>query len=84
MQSNLTRRDFLSAAGGLAITGVAAPYVMAAGKAKEKKERKPARQPAHPPAVKGDWKIAAIGVGGRGSGIGHSAAGFGSWLPAAT
>jgi myo-inositol 2-dehydrogenase/D-chiro-inositol 1-dehydrogenase len=77
---NMTRREFLSTAGSLAITGVAAPYVLAAGKAKDNREKKAGRKPASSPTVKGDWKIAAIGVGGRGSGIANQAAGFGQMV----
>lgn len=81
MQSkNITRREFLSATGGLAMASVGAPYVLAAAKAEGKKEKKTAPAPASSPPAKGDWKIAAIGVGGRGSGIGNQAAGFGQMV----
>jgi len=69
----VTRRTVISTCAGLAAAGAAAPYFWKSAEAAEKKPKAPAK----PSAPKGDWHIAAIGVGGRGSSIGHSAANFG-------
>ena len=65
-----TRRTFLKAAVGGLVAGTAAPYYWTSALAK-----------AEPATDK--LGVASIGVGGRGSGIGHSAGGLGVMLACA-
>jgi myo-inositol 2-dehydrogenase / D-chiro-inositol 1-dehydrogenase len=71
-----TRRDFLRTSAGLAAAG-AVPYFFSNNAAAQEKKQKKAKPATKAKPAAGDWNIASIGVGGRGSGIGHSAASFG-------
>ncbi|MFZ5831231.1 MAG: Gfo/Idh/MocA family protein [Planctomycetota bacterium] len=82
MSRSSTRREFLSAA-GLAAAGYAVPCFIgnaAAQQAKQKKAGQPKPKAPPAPTLEGDWKIGAIGVGGRGSGIANGAARFGQMV----
>jgi len=68
--SQLNRRDFLVRSSAMAATGVAMPYFVASRSAR-----------AQAPSDR--LKVASIGVGGRGSGIGHDAGGKGEMLACA-
>ena len=78
--SQSTRRDFLRTSAGLAAAGAGSCFFATRARAatKEKAPNRPKTAAEKTRTVHGDWNIAAIGVGGRGSGIGHSAAGFGN------
>jgi myo-inositol 2-dehydrogenase / D-chiro-inositol 1-dehydrogenase len=69
-QPTTTRRNFLTTSAGLAAAGLAAPYVWTSGsvRAEQANDR---------------LNVAAIGVGGRGSGIGHQAGGRGNMVACA-
>jgi predicted dehydrogenase len=74
-----SRRDFLKTSLQLAGAAAIGPGASASWAGEAPKAKKP-RQAARSREVKGPWKIAAIGTGGRGSGIGHSAANFGTMV----
>lgn len=69
-----TRRNFMKLAAGAVAAGVSAPCVVIAA---EDKRRKAKEQPKAE-AANDKLGVGAIGVGGRGSGIGHDAGGRGN------
>lgn len=74
-----TRRNFMKLAAGAVAAGVSAPYVVIGA---EGKRRKAKEQPKEE-AANDKLGVGAIGVGGRGSGIGHDAGGRGNMLACA-
>jgi myo-inositol 2-dehydrogenase/D-chiro-inositol 1-dehydrogenase len=75
-----SRRDFLTASSlGLVAVSFGPAMAAAAGGKQTPRAGKPGRM-ERGRAVKGPWKIAAIGTGGRGSRIGHAAAEFGEMV----